>query len=39
MSKENRSHKENKKKPLMTAKEKKIAKRDKKSQKSVHEVF
>ncbi len=31
MSKENKSNKENKKQPLLTAKEKKAAKRDKKS--------
>ena len=31
MSKENKSNKENKKEPLMTAKEKKLAKRNKKA--------
>ena len=33
MSKEKKGNKENKKQPLMTAKEKKAAKRDKKSEK------
>jgi hypothetical protein len=39
MSKEIKSNKENKKKPLMTAKEKKIAKQEKKAKKTIGHIL